>query len=79
MAGRLHANGPNLAEFRYGMSPNINDVLGVFTKNNAVLGLNVMGQRRINDGIFTGPKGAYGRYNVSGAATNVAQIPYGSA
>ena len=79
MAGKVHRDDLRISEFKRGMSPDINDVLGVFTKNNAVLGLNVMGQRRINDGIFTGPKGAYGRYNVSGAATNVAQIPYGSA
>lgn len=79
MAGRLHRHGSRLGEFNKGMAPDINDVLGVFTKNNAVLGLNVMEQRRINDGIFTGPKGAFGRYNVSGNATNVAQIPYGSA
>ena len=79
MAGKVHARHSRIGEFNKGAAPDINDVLGVFTQNNAVLGLDVMGQRRINDGIFTGPKGAYGRYNVSGAATNVAQIPYGSA
>jgi hypothetical protein len=66
-------------EFARGRAPELHQVLGVFTQNNAVLGLNVMDARRINDGIFTGPKGAYQRYNVSGQATNVAQIPYGSA
>jgi len=79
MAGRLHEDAPRLGEFKRGMAPNINDVLGVFTNNNAVLGLDVMEQRKINDGIFTGPKGAYGRYDVSDGATNVAQVPYGSA
>jgi len=78
MAGRLHQKGPLNSEFHYGMAPNINDVLGVFTQNNAVLGLDVMEQRRINDGIFSGPKGAYGRYDVSSNATNVAQAPQGS-
>ncbi|CAB4129756.1 hypothetical protein UFOVP115_110 [uncultured Caudovirales phage] len=75
MAGRLHSRN---AEFQLGMAPNLNDVLGVFTQNNAVLGLSVMDQRKINDGIFSGPKGAYGRYDVSGNATNVAQAPIGS-
>lgn len=79
MANRLHANSSLTQEFHYGRAPELSDVLGVFTKNNAVLGLDVMGQRRVNDGIFTGPKGAYGRYNVSNNAINVAQIPYGSA
>jgi hypothetical protein len=79
MAGRLHANSARLGEFYKGMAPNINDVLGVFTKNNAVLGLNVMEQRHVNNGMFSGPRPSYGRYDVSGAATNVAQIPYGSA
>ena len=68
-----------MEEFQHGRAPELNQVLGVFTQNNAVLGLNVMDARRLNDGIFTGPKGAYGQYNVSGNATNVAQIPYGSA
>lgn len=67
-----------MEEFHKGRAPELNQVLGVFTQNNAVLGLNVMGARRINDGIFSGPKGAYQRYTVSDNATNVAQIPYGS-
>jgi hypothetical protein len=66
-------------EFQRGRAPELHQVLGVFTQNNAVLGLNVMDARRINDGIFSGPKGAYQRYSVSGNATNVAQTPYGSA
>ena len=33
-------------------------------------------ERRINDGIFTGPRGAYQRYNVSSAASDVARTPY---
>jgi hypothetical protein len=32
--------------------------------------------RRINDGIFTGPRGAFQRYNVSSAASDVAKTPY---
>jgi len=68
-----------MEEFQHGRAPELHQVLGVFTQNNAVLGLNVMDARRVNDGIFTGPKGAYGRYDVSSNATNVAQVPYGSA
>jgi len=67
-----------LEEFAKGRAPELHQVLGVFTQNNAVLGLNVMGAIRLNDGIFTGPKGAYQRYTVSGQATDVAQTPYGS-
>lgn len=66
-------------EFNHGRAPELHQVLGVFTQNNAVLGLNVMDARRINDGVFSGPKGAYQRYDVSSNATNVAQVPYGSA
>jgi hypothetical protein len=66
-------------EFARGRAPEVHQVLGVFTQNNAVLGLDVMGARRINDRIFTGPRGAVGRYTTSVAATNVAQTPYGSA
>jgi hypothetical protein len=65
-------------EFARGRAPELHQVLGVFTQNNAVLGLNVMDARRINDGIFTGPKGAYQRYSTSKAASDVAQTPYGS-
>ena len=68
-----------LEEFAIGRAPELHQVLGVFTQNNAVLGLDVMGARRINDGIFTGPRGAYQRYTTSVGATNVAQVPYGSA
>jgi hypothetical protein len=66
-------------EFARGRAPEVHQVLGVFTQNNAVLGLDVMGARRINDRIFTGPRGAVQRYTTSVAATNVAQTPYGSA
>ena len=75
MAGRLHSRN---AEFQHGMVPNINDVLGVFTQNNAVLGLDVQEARNVNNGFFSGPKPSYGRYDVSGNATNVAQAPLGS-
>ena len=75
MAGRLHSRN---AEFQHGMAPNINDVLGVFTQNNAVLGLDVQEARNVNNGFFSGPKPSYGRYDVSGNATNVAQAPLGS-
>jgi hypothetical protein len=78
MAGRLHASNSLTSEFHQGRAPELNDVLGVFTNDNAVLGLDVMGARRINDRMFTGPRGAVGRYNVSVNATNVAQTPYGS-
>lgn len=66
-------------EFQRGRAPELHQVLGVFTQNNAVLGLDVMGAVRLNDGLFTGPKGAYQRYSVSSNATDVAQTPYGSA
>ena len=69
-------------EFAHGRAPSIQQVLGVFTQNNAVLGLgvqDVMGANRLNDGIFSGPKGAYQDYTSSVNASNVAQIPYGSA
>ena len=79
MAGRLHKNAPRMAEFHYGMAPNINDVLGVFTQNNAVLGLNVMEGRHINNGMFSGRKGSYGRYDVSGNASSSVQAPIGIA
>jgi hypothetical protein len=65
-------------EFAKGRSPELHQVLGVFTQNNAVLGLDVMGAIRLNDGIYTGPKGAYQRYTMSKAAADVAQTPYGS-
>jgi len=78
MAGRLHKNAPRMAEFHYGMAPNINDVLGVFTQNNAVLGLSIQEARNVNNGFFSGPKPSYGRYDVSGNATNVAQAPIGN-
>jgi hypothetical protein len=78
MAGKVHRHGSRLGEFNKGMAPDINDVLGVFTKNNAVLGLDVMGAIRLNDGIYSGPKGAYQRYTTSKAAADVAQTPYGS-
>lgn len=68
-----------LEEFARGRAPELHQVLGVFTQNNAVLGLDVMGARRINDGMFTGPRGAVQRYTTSVNATNVAQTPYGSA
>ena len=68
-----------LEEFQHGRAPEIHQVLGVFTQNNAVLGMNVLGARRMNDGLFTGPKGAYQDYTSSVNATDVAQIPYGSA
>lgn len=68
-----------MEEFQHGRAPELHQVLGVFTQNNAVLGLDVMGARRINDGIFTGPKGAYQGYTSSVNATNVVQTPYGSA
>jgi hypothetical protein len=68
-----------LEEFQHGRAPELNQVLGVFTQNNAVLGLDVQGAIRINDGIFTGPKGAYQGYTSSVNASNVTQIPYGSA
>ena len=68
-----------LEEFAHGRAPELHQVLGVFTQNNAVLGLDVMGARRINDGMFTGPKGAYQDYTSSVNATDVVQTPYGSA
>lgn len=45
--------------------------LGVFTKKRAG------GSRRINDRIFSGPRGAVQRYN-AGENTEVAQRMYGS-
>jgi len=68
-----------LEEFQHGRAPELHQVLGVFTQNNAVLGLNVMDVRRINDRVFTGPRAAVQRYSASVNAANVAQIPYGSA
>jgi hypothetical protein len=65
-------------EFQRGRAPEVHQVLGVFTQNNAVLGLDVMGAIRLNDGIYSGPKGAYQRYTTSKAAADVAQTPYGS-
>lgn len=67
-----------MEQFYHGKAPEVNQVLGVFTQNNAVLGLDVMGARRINDRIYTGPRGAVQRYNASPNASNVAKTPYGS-
>ena len=65
-------------EFARGRAPEVHQVLGVFTQNNAVLGLDVMGARRINDRIYSGPRGAVQRYTTSMAASDVAKKPYGS-
>lgn len=46
---------------------------GVFTQKNPVFKADV---RRVNDRIFTGPRGAVQRYNVSIAASDVARTPY---
>jgi len=35
------------------------------------------GVRKVNDGIFTGPRGAFQRYNVSSAASDVVKRPNG--
>lgn len=43
---------------------------GVNTQKNAI-----SGAERVNDGIYTGPKGAYGRYTTSVAASDVAKNP----
>ena len=66
-------------EFQRGRAPEVHQVLGVFTQNNAVLGLDVMGARRINDRIYSGPRGAVQRYTTSMAAADVAKKPYESA
>ena len=66
-------------EFQRGRAPEVHQVLGVFTQNNAVLGLDVMGARRLNDRIYTGPRGAVQQYTTSMAASDVAKKPYGSA
>jgi hypothetical protein len=68
-----------LEQFAYGRAPEVHQVLGVFTQNNAVLGLNVMDARRINDRIYTGPRAAVQRYGASPNAADVVQTPYGSA
>ena len=65
-------------QFQHGRAPEVHQVLGVFTQNNAVLGLDVMGARRINDRIYTGPRGAVQRYGASMAASDVVKRPYGS-
>jgi len=65
-------------EFAKGRSPELHQVLGVMTKNNAVLGLNVMDARKINDRMFTSPRGATQRYSVSSNATDAVQLPYGN-
>jgi len=75
----LYTDVMNPKNGQFNAAPEVSQVLGVMANQNAVLGLNVMDSRRINDGIFSGPKGAYQRYSASGQATNVAQIPYGSA
>lgn len=43
---------------------------GVNTQKKPIFGAN-----KINDGIYTGPKGAYGRYTTSPAAADVAIKP----
>jgi hypothetical protein len=45
--------------------------LGVFTPKNAVFD-----GRRVNDRIFTGPRGAVQRYSVSSNASDVLRTPY---
>jgi hypothetical protein len=68
-----------LEQFARGRAPELHQVLGVFTQNNAVLGLNVMDARRINDRIYTGPRAAVQRYGASPNAADVVRTPYGSA
>jgi hypothetical protein len=68
-----------LEQFARGRAPEVHQVLGVFTQNNAVLGLNVMDARRINDRVFTGPRAAVQRYGASPNAADVVRTPYGSA
>jgi hypothetical protein len=46
---------------------------GVFTPKKPVFEADV---HRVNDRIFTGPRGAVQRYNVSIAASDVARTPY---
>lgn len=46
---------------------------GVNTPKKPILEADV---RRVNDRIFTGPRGAVQRYNVSSAASDVAKTPY---
>ena len=67
-----------MEQFQHGRAPEVNQVLGVFTQNNAVLGLDVMGARRINDRMYTGPRNAVQRYSASPNASDVVKTPYGS-
>jgi hypothetical protein len=46
---------------------------GVNTQKKPILEADV---RRVNDRIFTGPRGSVQRYNVSSAASDVAKTPY---
>jgi hypothetical protein len=43
---------------------------GVNTQKNGI-----SGAEKVNDGIYTGPKGAYQRYTTSVAASDVARTP----
>ena len=48
-------------EFQAGMQAGVNTLFSPIAS----------GLRKVNDGIFTGPRGAYQRYNVSSAASDV--------
>jgi hypothetical protein len=48
-------------EFQLGMQAGVNTLFSPIAS----------GVRKINDGIFTGQRGAYQRYNVSSAASDV--------
>ena len=51
---------------------------GVFTENLAVVSNSALDVRRVNDRIFTGPRGAVQRYSASPQAAQVVTNPYGS-
>lgn len=48
---------------------------GVFHPKKPVFGS--LDARRVNDGIYTGPRGAYQRYSASPAAATVLTNPFG--
>jgi hypothetical protein len=48
---------------------------GPFSKGVSTQKKPIFGANKINDGIYTGPKGAYGRYTTSPAASDVAKTP----
>lgn len=50
---------------------------GVFTQKKAVLSEDNQDVRRVNDRIFTGPRGSVQRYGASPQAAQVVTNPYG--